>query len=142
MPAEAHVEVPVAPERAYAAWVEPERLAQWFRPHPNAHCEVLKLEPRPGGRWEVAVEAHDGAYRVGGTYVELLPHRRLVFSWRWIAGGPTGFDDETTVHVDFVATQKGTRINVVHERLPPPLAGMHREGWERALALLSTEATR
>ena len=78
--------VPARIERVYAAWTEPERLAEWWcRPpgwaQPELHCEV-----RPGGEFRAVMRTEDDAepYEVRGRYLELVPNEKVVFTWRWL----------------------------------------------------------
>ena len=124
-------------ERAWVAWTTPEAFARWFKPSRGATCRVLAMDVRVGGRWGIEVEpAGASTYRVGGTYLALDRPRHLRFTWTWEAGGPPGFDDETVVDVELGQEAGRTRVRVRHERIPPRLAQLHRDGWNGALAQL------
>ncbi len=67
-------------ELVFAAWTEPDQLAQWWGPHgfTNPVCEV---DLRPGGAWRIDMQGPDGTvYPNGGLYQEVDPPARLVFS--------------------------------------------------------------
>lgn len=134
---EAGITVDVSLEQAWRAWTQQDALASWFKPSGGARCRVIDLDPRVGGRWRIEVQLEEGgSYRVAGTYIELTPPHRLMFTWRWEAGGPEGFDDETTVDVRLEHHHGRTRIRVMHSRIPSDLVAIHLEGWSAALALL------
>jgi uncharacterized protein YndB with AHSA1/START domain len=119
------------PDRVFAAWTSAEELSAWCAPPPatpDAEADV-----RVGGRWRIVMSAPDGSqHRVGGTYREIDPPRRLVFTWQWenIPDFP-----ETIVTVEFTArADGGTDLLLVHEGLPSDESGQqHREGWDGCL---------
>lgn len=72
--------VPVAPERVWAAWTEPELLVQWFTPAPwtTVHADV---DLRPGGRFVTTMASPDGErFPNAGCYLAVEPNRLLVFT--------------------------------------------------------------
>ena len=74
-----------APEKVYAAWTDPEKLAQWFGPaQVRPARSQAEIDLRVGGRYRISFNADDGEYfEVGGVYREVVPNERLVFSWAW-----------------------------------------------------------
>lgn len=72
--------VPVAPERVWAAWTEPDLLMQWFTPAPWKTVAV-DIDVRPGGRCSTTMESPDGdRYPNTGCYLQVEPNRLLVFT--------------------------------------------------------------
>jgi PhnB protein len=64
----------------FSMWTDAKHLAAWWGPHgfDNPKCEV---EARPGGRILIHMRAPDGGvHPMGGTYHEVTPHERIVFS--------------------------------------------------------------
>ena len=42
------------------------------------------MDVRVGGSFEVSFKSDDGEYhQIGGVYSEVVPNRKLVFSWAW-----------------------------------------------------------
>lgn len=77
---------PVAPRRLWRAWTEPQALKQWFGPAEIVSVPEAEVDLRVGGRFRVRMVAADGErHEVGGTYHEIVPERRLVFSWAWVS---------------------------------------------------------
>ena len=76
-------------EAVFRAWTEPHTLALWWGPE-NFTTPVAEMDVRPGGAYRFVMRSPDGSreLRVGGTYREVEPPRRLVFSWRWEGGVP------------------------------------------------------
>lgn len=70
-----------APRQAvWRCWTDPERLKQWFAPVPYT-TPVAELDLRPGGSSLIVMQGPDGARMPNrGTYLEVTPHERLVFT--------------------------------------------------------------
>jgi uncharacterized protein YndB with AHSA1/START domain len=78
-----------APARLlFEAWSRPEHLIKWFGPvgWPLTLCEV---DFRVGGRWRFAMTGHSGIQNTpfGGTYLEIVPNRKIVFDNTFEAPG-------------------------------------------------------
>lgn len=86
--------VNVSPERAWAAWTEPDHLRRWYAPAPGviAECEI---DLRPGGIFRFVPRQPDGAESpTTCCYLEVVPHSRLVWTDALRPGyrpAPTGF---------------------------------------------------
>lgn len=70
-----------APARLlFEAWSKPEHLMKWFGPvgWPLTLCEV---DFRVGGKWRFAMTGSSGVQNTpfGGTYLEIVPNRKIVF---------------------------------------------------------------
>ena len=73
-----------APHEVYAAWTDPKKIVKWFGPDagPVEHAET---DVRTGGRYAIAFRTLDGEkHHVSGTYKEVVPNEKLVFTWQWI----------------------------------------------------------
>jgi len=63
---------------------------------------------------------------VSGTYVEVQPPSRLVYTWQW-----GHREDETLVTVEFNDRDGGTELVLTHERFrDEPDVTLHGEGWD------------
>lgn len=122
-----------APARVFAAWTDPSVLAQWWGPH---HTRVLEAEIdlRVGGRFRTVLGEENGArHEVSGVYDEILPDRRLVFSWAW-SNSP---ERVSRVTVAFRAVPEGTEVTLVHDRFAEEAtATRHRRGWTESFERL------
>ena len=72
--------VPVAPEKVWAAWTQPELVVQWFTPAPWKTVECT-IDLRPGGRFDATMESPEGdRYPNTGCILALDPGRLLVWT--------------------------------------------------------------
>ncbi|MFI6073043.1 SRPBCC domain-containing protein [Actinoplanes sp. NPDC051343] len=120
--AEITVHLDAPPERVYAALTDADALQAWYWPatvSPRAFSD-----PVVGGRFGIDADGMGFA----GVYTELEPPRRIVQSWRW-----QGDDRDSRVTIDLVATDGGTDLTVVHDRLDAETAEMYRQGWQSCL---------
>ena len=118
------------PEVVYACFTEPEELCGWL-------AVGAEVDARPGG--EVSWTHEDGR-RVVGRFVELVPHRRIVFTYGWADGWlgvPAG---STRVEVDLEADGAGTRLRLTHRDLELEAEERHRAGWAHFLGRLESWA--
>jgi uncharacterized protein YndB with AHSA1/START domain len=125
-------------ERVFRAWTDAEQLRHWFFPgSATASVSQVEVDLRVGGRYCIMQYAPDGALeaRVVGTYHEVQPPVKLVFSWVWAAPDPA--PPETLVTVEFHEVEGMTEIVVTHECWPA-LTGQEGPtiGWHCCLARL------
>ena len=65
-------------ERAWAAWTEPEQVAQWWGPAGFTNT-VQEMDVRPGGHWVILMHGPDGTlYPNSSTYGEVTRLKKLV----------------------------------------------------------------
>ena len=117
-----------SPERVYAAWTEAEKIARWFGPSVVDQSTVkAKMDVRVGGSFQVSFNTEDGEYHeVGGTYREVVPNKRLVFSWAWY----TTPERESQVTVTIKAEGSHTLLTLLHEQLFDEATKTgHTRGW-------------
>ena len=72
--------VDVSPELVWMAWTEPEHLKKWFTPVPwtTVDCEI---DLRPGGVFRTVMRSPEGQdFPNLGCYLEIVPHRKLVWT--------------------------------------------------------------
>jgi uncharacterized protein YndB with AHSA1/START domain len=127
------------PERVFAAWTDPAALREWFG-SPLGGVKDVEADVRVGGSYRITARVHPtrrSAYIVG-TFLEIEPPRRLVYTWSWermpIAFG-TG---DSKVTVEFVERDGGTELRLTHELVDKRrVLGFHRWGWHGALDRLA-----
>jgi uncharacterized protein YndB with AHSA1/START domain len=68
------------PAQVFEAWTNPDSMKQWFAPRPYT-TPVVDIDVRPGGSSLVVMRGPDGTdIPCPGVYLEVVPHRRLVFT--------------------------------------------------------------
>ena len=103
-------------ESVYKAWTDPKQLAKWFPPEgfTSPRCEI---DARPGGVFRVDMQGpkippFDGKIFPGpGTFVEVVPNERLVFTMTPEFDGQSLPTVTTTVTFEDVAGKR-TRCTV------------------------------
>jgi uncharacterized protein YndB with AHSA1/START domain len=105
-------------------------LVRWVGPQATA-------DPVPGGdlRW-----SHPNGATVVGRFVELVPHRRLVFTYGWEDGRMGVPPESTTVEIDLTEADGVTTLRLVHRGLPPAVVDDHEQGWAYFLGRLGDAA--
>jgi uncharacterized protein YndB with AHSA1/START domain len=118
------------PAAVFAAWTEPEKLAQWFGPN-GAEVVSAEIDARAGGRFHVVFRTPDGeSHDVSGTYREFIAASRLVFTWQWI----TMPERRSLVTVLLEKEGTGTSLTLRHEQFFDEAArDRHVFGWTGAL---------
>jgi uncharacterized protein YndB with AHSA1/START domain len=146
-------------EAVYDAWTKPELLTQWFRP--AGGVSSAELDVRPGGKYRITVDPQGqlpGPVHIVGTYLEVEPPERLVFSFGWEVPpveelqGVDAFPDsddlgdrlddlrelDSQVTVQFIERDGSTEVAITHERIGGQgLRAFHIFGWESVLGRLS-----
>lgn len=124
-------------DEVFRAWTEPERIKQWWGPIGSATSSA-DVDLRAGGAYRVVMEPLEGPVLVvAGTYREVTPPSRLVYTWRWETGIPDTL--ETLVTVEFGERGKQTEIRITHGGFPAAEERPEYEaGWLEALARLAT----
>ena len=70
-------------ERVFAAWTEVELLKQWMGPG-KVTVSVAEVDLRVGGAYKLVMNDPEGATHIpSGTYEEIVPNEKLVFTWSW-----------------------------------------------------------
>lgn len=103
-----------------------EGLVRWIGPDATADAV-------PGGalRW-----THPNGATVVGRFVELVPHRRIVFTYGWEDGRMGVPPESTTVEIDLTEENGATIVRLVHHSLPPAVVDDHERGWSYFLGAL------
>jgi len=130
-------------ERVFRAWTEAAQLDQWFAPGPGRTVKS-SLDVRVGGAYRIEMRNPDGqVYVATGTYREIEPPQRLVFTWD-AEGGPELVKD-TLVTVELLPSEAGTDVILTHQGAFFEGADgpeMREEGWRKLLDRLTEDLTR
>jgi uncharacterized protein YndB with AHSA1/START domain len=113
------------PEKVYAAWTQPEKLAHWMGPVGTKKVEA-ECDLRIGGRYHIKMVMADDEHDVSGVYREIVPNEKLCFTWAW----KTTPERESLVSVTFKNDGAGTIMTLLHEQFfDDDARDRHRSGW-------------
>ena len=126
---------PVAPEKVWRAWTDPQALKQWFGPDGPQKFSLAELDVRVGGRFRIAFGGPEGReHECAGIYKEVVPHKKLVFSWCWPRTTP---DRVSQITILFKPADGGTDFEFRHEQFFDEAArDGHQRGWTTTFAKL------
>jgi uncharacterized protein YndB with AHSA1/START domain len=126
--------LPLPRERVFRAFVEAEAIEVWFAGPKLRWTEPPRLDPRPGGAYRFTVTDGEKRWCIFGTYREVVPPERLVFTWQW-EDDPLQHDSaDTLVTVEFLVREGGTEVVLTHDGLPNETHRQdHEKGWAEVL---------
>ena len=129
-----------APEEVWRAWTKPEEMKRWWGPGKNDVVHLAESDVRVGGCFSVAFRSDsDEVLEVSGVYSEVVPNRKLVFTWAWKSAP----EQESRVTVTFEPSGGGTDLTLLHEQFFDAGArDAHEEGWSNALAKIDAVIAR
>jgi uncharacterized protein YndB with AHSA1/START domain len=125
-----------AREKVFRAWTEPEALKKWFAPADDHSTPFAQVDLRVGGKYQIDIKSPEGkVFRLGGTFREVRPPEKLVYTWAWEGDKDVG---ETLVTVEFREQGTSTEVALTHELFPneEALKG-HDAGWSGSLDRLA-----
>ena len=121
-------------ELVWQAHVDPELFQRWIGGYPGWSMPVCEMDVRVGGKFRIDMHGKDGKiFKHNGEYLEVLPPRRLKFTWISAATNQL----PTVVTIDFKALGDQTEITLVHDGLDTSknVEG-HTKGWTEILEQL------
>lgn len=124
-------------ERVFKAWTEPDQLSKWLGGNMVTDVRVQQ-DVRPGGEYRIETNKVDGSCgMITGTYKEIVPNKKLVFTWSHDSDEfPT---KDTLVTVEFTAKGSTTEVVIKHTKFAAqPTAERHNIGWTQSLEKLAT----
>jgi uncharacterized protein YndB with AHSA1/START domain len=127
-----HIFISASPARVYEFLTDADLLMEWMAPR-------AEVDPTPGGRltW-----THHNGDSVIGAFVELVPGRRVVFTFGWDRADVGVPPASTTVEITLRPRDGGTELRLVHRGLAGPMADAHGGGWDNYLGRLGAVAER
>ena len=124
------------PQKIYRAFTEADAIASWLPPF-GFLCTVHELDAKVGGQHRMSFRnfTTGRSHSFGGTYLELIPAEKLVYTDR--------FDDpnlpgEMRVTVELRAVSVGTEVHITQAGIPDiiPLDACYL-GWQESLRKLA-----
>jgi uncharacterized protein YndB with AHSA1/START domain len=119
---------PAPLEQVFRAWTEPEILKKWWGPK-GATTPIVEIDLRVGGSYRFGMQfpGQEILY-VGGSYREVEPLKKLVFTWRWEQ--PTMDFGESLITLAFRDHGNVTEVSLTHETFPnQEVRDQHATGW-------------
>jgi len=126
---------PVSPDRVWRAWTDPEAIKRWWGPGGHDPVSLAELDVRVGGRFRIVFGGAEGKdHEVRGVYREVVPDRRLVFTWTWPRTTP---ERESLVTVELRSVGRGTELQFLHQKhFDETVRDNHRQGWSESFVKL------
>jgi glutathione S-transferase len=128
-------------QKVFDAFTKPDLVRQWMGPR-GFKVTALEMEPRAGGRYRLTMQhRHGDTASVNGTYKEITPPERIVFTWKW-DGEQMAALPETLVTVTFTerrgAEGAETEVQLLHSGFPATnVRDEHNGGWQGCLNKLA-----
>jgi uncharacterized protein YndB with AHSA1/START domain len=123
-------------EAVFAAWTDPEQVAKWWAPDGfEVPPESVEIEPRVGGRFDLAMLASGGQsrFQYRSEIVEFSEPELIVLSSEAI---PEAGIAETITRVVFEADGGRTRMTVTAGPYTDEMRGNAEAGWFDLIANL------
>jgi uncharacterized protein YndB with AHSA1/START domain len=125
---EVWIEAP--PEEVFPYFTKRELYLRWMG-------IAAELDPRPGGIFRVSPNA---TTTIEGEFVEVIPPKRVVFTWGHTDPDRALPPGSTRVEVELIPRDGGTLVRLVHRDLAGEQRERHEFGWSHYLARLSLAA--
>lgn len=119
--------------RVFNAFIDPEQLMQWMGPRSHPIFE-MRADIRPGGKWRFGLRSVEGDEVLwqSGTYREIVPNQKLVFTFVWDPT-PRKLGSETLIEITF-ADQGNKTLMTFRQSVfdSTENCDSHRAGWNSA----------
>ena len=129
-------------ELVFKAWTDKQHAMMWWGPKHHPATQV-DMDVRPGGRWRHCLKSVETGKDLWhrGSFLEVVPPERLVFTFAWEEAGKRGL--ETLVTVKFEELGGQTRMTL-HQTPFQSLGERdgHGEGWSSAFDRLEEHLTK
>ena len=126
----------------FGLWSKPEHIKRWMGPS-NFTCPDAEIDFRVGGSYRVMIKSFEhGENWFGGVYREIVPNKRLAFTFAWDNDG-TSAGVETIVTITF--EEKGSKtVQTFHQRpfLNVERRDSHVGGWTQTFEKLAAYAAK
>jgi uncharacterized protein YndB with AHSA1/START domain len=124
------LEIAASPETVWGFLVDPAKAERWMG-------QSCTFDARPGGEYRCDVVPGHVAV---GSFVEVEPARRLVFTWGWESRGEgessTPGPGGSTIEIELEPSAEGTSLRFTHRDLTSEEVASHGRGWDHYLPRL------
>jgi uncharacterized protein YndB with AHSA1/START domain len=127
------------PSIVFEALTTVDGVAAWWGTN-DLPVILAQVDARVGGTFRIRFPTLDGEeHEACGEYLELVPPRRLVMSWRWVHGGvDEELDGVSRIEIELRPIDGGVELTVTHADLRNDASAInHEQGWTASLARLS-----
>lgn len=119
------------PETLWEALTNQNIMQKWFYAAGEGWSASVENNPSPGGSFHIDMISPKDTYSHEGTYKELVPHEKIVFSWNSQAV------TDTLVTITLKEVETGTEVKLEHEFMPnEEMKKNHTQGWTQILTNL------
>jgi uncharacterized protein YndB with AHSA1/START domain len=120
-----------SPAFSFALWSDPRLVSAWWGPEGH-HLTTCEIDFRPGGNWRFNMEQGGANHWIHGTYHQIIPDQRLMFSYRF-----PEFAVQSIISLTFTPEGAGTRMRFLQTGFPNQEHFIgHRGGWTSTLSIL------
>jgi uncharacterized protein YndB with AHSA1/START domain len=113
------------PQQVFDAWLEPEVAGRWLFATASRPMTHVEIDARVEGSFCFAEQRDGEIIEYTGEYVDIVPHRRLVFT--------VAMEDHwyvtTRVTVEINALKTGCELKLAHEDVPSHHADYTEARW-------------
>jgi uncharacterized protein YndB with AHSA1/START domain len=130
-------DIAAPPEALWACWTTPALMERWFCPVPWRMTDIT-LDLRPGGQFAGVIRGPEGEEMPNlGCYLEVVPHRRLVWTDALSGGWRPRAEPFMTGILTFDPIAGGTRYRALVLHADAAARARHeamgfRDGWGKA----------
>ena len=125
------VQIAASPQTVYALLADPEELGSWMGRN-------VEADARPGGLLRVDYNGFD---IMCGSFVELVPHTRIVWAWGWESLSLEQTQPgQSRVEITLEPANGGTLLRLRHTGLGGHELGAHGAGWDQFVTQLTAIA--
>jgi uncharacterized protein YndB with AHSA1/START domain len=110
------IRIDASPKMVFTLLTDPTHMRTWL-------AEFVEADARPGGVFRISGPV---GISIEGAYLELIPDRKVVFTWGGVEGLKPG---QSTVEFLLEQDGDGTLVRLRHYRLPQGAIESHRRGW-------------
>lgn len=138
-------------DRAYAALIDPDALAEWLPPG-TMSGRFERFDARPGGSYRMILTYADASAATGkssadsdiveGRFVDIVPGVRVVQAVDFVSEDPA-YAGTMTMTWEVTAVESGTRVDIRADDVPAGIsAADHAAGFAASLANLAAHLER
>ena len=130
------INAPIA--RVFNAWLDASTLSKFMTPMPGMPEPRTEADGRQGGGFTIYMQVGDEEIPHKGTYLEVTPHSKLVFTWE----SPFSTEGSTVTILFKALADEQTEIDFKHVKFKgEEERNNHEGGWSNILEKLNAITT-